>query len=235
MLEELFICSRALLVFFLNLRILYLGVWTRRSDIGHSVLRLLVELRVRLNFPQVHRHGEALGIFIDLVMNGRAAEVPRDVGGLAARSPVFSLVVRLLDVLIELYGGSADLPWSRRIFGDHEVLGYPRVKLICVRWYAGVPIGLVATRWRRLPASQGVIFAAIASPVFDTQSIHVVASDIVVHLFLHGFLTLDAFSDHRFILFHCHALSHLFSNSNKPAINMSHTRNKWDWIGATFS
>ena len=66
-------------------------------------------------------------------MNGRAAEVPRDVGGLAARSPVFSLVVRLLDVLIELYGGSADLPWSRRIFGDHKVLGYPRVKLICVR------------------------------------------------------------------------------------------------------
>lgn len=66
-------------------------------------------------------------------MNGRAAEVPRDVGGLAARRPVFSLVVRLLDVLIELYGGSAHLPRSRHIFGDHEVLGYPRVKLICIR------------------------------------------------------------------------------------------------------
>ena len=67
---------------------------------------------------------------------------------------------------------------------------------------------------RRIPSGH---VAAIASPVFDTQSVHVVASDIVVHLILHGFRTLEALFDHLAILFHSHGLSHLFSNSNKTS------------------
>ena len=133
--------------------------------------------------------------------------------------PILGFIVFILDVLIELYSRSGGFSRRRLVFGyDKVLLGIPcGVKLVRIRGYVRYPIIVVRVATRstcRLNTSHSVIIrvtAAVAPRVFDAQPVHVVASDIVVHLLLHGFLALDALRDHLIVLLHGHRLSHLFN------------------------
>ena len=147
MLEKFLIVPSAhfLLGFFLYLRC-FARCCLGWRDVGHSIGSLLVkQLRVRVDFTYIHWHGESV---ISLVIDGRAAEVSSDVGGVLAAQLFFAIpcfIIRILDLLIELYSRAGGFPGRTLVFRDDEVLGQPWVELVRVGGYVRNPIGQVAT------------------------------------------------------------------------------------------
>ena len=85
--------------------------------------------------------------------------------------------------------------------------------------------------WISLHTTHCVSIAATVRPwVIHAKSIHIVTSDIVVHLLFHSLLALNAFSYHLVVFFHGHWLSHLYHISKtgwNTAIWMNLRSNVW--------
>ena len=215
MLEELFVIVTIVLLFRLlfNLTRFICAVCLRWRNIGQMTGSWLIEKLWMVIVWLCHICGRSESLCLCLLYRHwksvlsltrrRRAEITSNVGGLSPML-VFIRWVSLI-VLIELEFGSTSLSRRTLVFLNYQVLwtGWlsviHRVRVRRYAWYSIIILGTA------------IIGASIIATILDAKPIHVVASDVIVDLFLHGLLALDALRNHLAVLFHGYWFSHLYT------------------------